>query len=130
MAKKKKASYRRYFGGKIKRGYAKTTGFLGGDVGKGLLGLGYGALRPRLMRNEMVVNNVNKLPFGDINDEVAFGATAWILSKLTKAKLLNQIKDTVLTVETYRIGEVKMGGNGTTSTSTSSSGYTAADFGV
>ena len=50
----------------------------------------------------------NVLPFGEMNDEVGLGILAIVAKKVMPSS--RAIADKILTIEAYRIGELKLSG--------------------
>jgi hypothetical protein len=99
------------------RSYGKATGILG----VALPAMAYGAVREKI--STAITPYTNKIPLGNISDEVGMGILA-ILAKRTigkKAPFVAKIADAALVIESARIGEAVIKGNVMNTTSSNNS---------
>lgn len=121
---KKNKSRRKGFFAKAKSVYRKNSSRFD-LIGLATGAMIYGGTRAKISNALQPITNA--IPLGNIADEVAIGAIAYVAHQKVKNKLVRNVARAALTVEAARIGEAIATGNlgiggGNTSGGTSSGG--------
>lgn len=117
-AKHRKTTKPRGYNMAKKKSYSRKSSKSYGVVGTIAAAAAYGAFRNQLSNALMPITN--KIPLGNISDEVGLGITAIIAKKYLgkKMPLIAKVADAALVIESARIGEAAISGQlgGVTST--------------
>jgi hypothetical protein len=109
MARRRKKTMTSRFRG-FKKHYSRHKESYG-EVGTILGAMAYGAVREKAA--VWIAPLTARIPLGNASDEVALGASAWILNKFVgrKVPLLKPVFKGAMIIESARIGELIANGN-------------------